>query len=347
MSAARPDLSRTEQPLLTVASVGGYLLERGLIGSDETLEATELGGGVSNVVIAVESDAFRGVVKQSLPRLRVADEWLAKRERVLNEAEALELLGRITPSRVPRVIDVDEERLVVTLERAPDGWRDWKKQLLAEQIDPSVVAALGQLLAAWHAGTCEPGAVPSSLDDPEAFDQLRVDPFYRTLASRRPEVADIVDHYADAMLATRRCLVHGDFSPKNVMVAPDGAAAGIWVLDMEVAHIGDPVFDLAFMLAHLMLKTLHLPSRRESLGACIAAFWDAYATAIPDDLVTDTRYALGHAGCIVMARVDGKSPAEYLTTSEQDSARELGRRLTADPPQSIAGALTILGRVRS
>lgn len=344
----------TEPMLLSTGSVGRYLRDRGLIESDDDIEAVELGGGVSNVVIAVRSqsshessDAFRAVVKQSLPRLRVADEWLAKRERVLNEARALDLLGQLTPGRIPRVLDVDPGEYVVTIERAPDDWCDWKRLLLAGHVDARVAGDLGRLLAGWHAGTSGAGAVPPELDDPEAFEQLRVDPFYRTIAARRTEVAAVVERYADEMLATRRCLVHGDYSPKNVMVPAGGAHDGLWVLDLEVAHLGDPVFDLAFMVAHLTLKAIHMPAHLAALRACVTAFWDGYVAEMPDHLASTPQYVLGHVGCILMARVDGKSPAEYLTQRDRDTARELGRLLAEEPRDDVAQAWEILERVRS
>lgn len=333
--------------LLSVQTVGAFLRGRGLIEARATVEATELGGGVSNVVLDVRADGSRFVVKQSLPRLRVADEWLAKRERVLNEAQALDLLGRLTPGRVPRVIDVDPQELVVTLERAPDGWSDWKGQLLARRVDPLIAGHLGGLLASWHVSTSSAGEIPKGLDDPEAFEQLRVDPFYRTIARRRPEVASIVDGYAASMRSSRRCLVHGDFSPKNVMVPGPAGRPGLWVLDLEVAHIGDPVFDPAFMLAHLALKSVHLPDVAEDLRLCATSFWEAYADSATGEVASPAARVLGHTGCILMARADGKSPAEYLTSSEREIVRVVGRRLAEEPPAAIDEAWRVLDEVAS
>ncbi len=330
--------------LLTDATVGAYLRRRGVVTADASLRATELSGGVSNITIAVHGDSFDVVVKQALGRLRVADEWLATRERILNEGRALDVTGRLTPGRVPRVIDVDPDAFAMTIEHAPGTWVCWKQELLAHRIDEAVAARLGRILAAWHAGTSEPEAFPQLVGDREAFDQLRVDPFYRTVMARLPDVASDVERYAETMLATRRCLVHGDFSPKNVLIDPDGD--GVWVIDLEVAHIGDPAFDLAFLLTHLTLKAIHAPSMSDGLGRCAAAFWDNYVNAAPD-VVSEAPYVLGHVGCVMMARVDGKSPAEYLTAEGRETARAIGRRLAESPPASIAEAWRILESVRS
>ena len=78
-----------------------------MLPAGDSIRVEELGGGVSNVVLAVSWEDKRVVVKQALPRLRVEDEWLAKRERAVNEARALQLAARITPGRVPALLDVD------------------------------------------------------------------------------------------------------------------------------------------------------------------------------------------------------------------------------------------------
>lgn len=302
----------------------------------DEIEAAELAGGVSNIVIGVHSPGFRGVVKQALPRLRVPDEWLAKQERVLNEAASLDVTVRLTPGHVPHIIDVDPDRFVVTIEHAPEGWHTWKEDLLAGHADARVAARLGGILADWHLGTSSPGSVPPQLDDRESFEQLRVDPYYRTVMARVPEMANVVGSHVDRMLATRTCLVHGDFSPKNILVGP--AAERTWVIDHEVAHLGDPAFDLAFMLTHLMLKSIHVPTISGDLRACALAFWDSYRTATPAGHDHDAAYVLGHMGCLMLARVEGKSPAEYLLPVERDTARAAGKRLLCEPPDDIEQA---------
>ena len=139
------------------------------------------------------------------------------------------------------------------------------------------------------------------------------------------------------MEATHVCLVHGDYSPKNVLVGD-----GMWVIDFEVAHFGDPVFDVAYMLNHLLLKLLHLPGSAPALESSAACFWEAYASRVQDALLPETQYLLGHVGALMVARVDGKSPVEYLTRDEQDLARQLGSVLLLDPPQSLNEALVMV-----
>jgi aminoglycoside phosphotransferase (APT) family kinase protein len=333
-----PDLrnqSNSEPPgLLSADTVVNYLQRRGLASTDDDVQAWTLGGGVSNIVIAAHTASRRVVVKQSLPQLRVADEWLAKRERALTEAAALRWAATLTPDTVPAVYDVDAGAYAITIAHAPADWHDWKQMLLKGDIDSAIAARLGEVLATWHGATGKAQAAASGFDDAEAFDQLRVDPYYRAIMARHPGLAPEIAGYVDRMQSTHRCIVHGDYSPKNVLVGADG----LWVIDFEVAHLGDPAFDLAFMHNHLLLKAIHRPADIDVLEDCARAFWDAYRARVPAGFAGPTSYVLGHVGCLMLARVDGKSPAEYLSPQEQATARALSITLLEAPPMVLGEA---------
>jgi 5-methylthioribose kinase len=318
--------------LLDSSTVGAFLAERGLVEDAAAVKARPLSGGVSNVVLAVECGEWRGVVKQALPRLRVADEWVATQERALTEADALRLAADLTPGAVPAVLDVDEGAYAIVIAAAPDGWVNWKDELLRGAVDVAIGERLGAILAAWHRGTHE-GSSAWRLAGTDAFEQLRVDPYHRTVMRRRPELAEPIGEVVEQMLATRSCLVHGDFSPKNVLVGP----ADLWVLDFEVAHVGDPAFDLGFMLNHLLLKSIHRPADAARYYGCAHAFLAEYANGVPGELLPPLEYVLAHVGCLALARVDGKSPAEYLTAEERETARRVGEELLTSPPASLEG----------
>lgn len=305
------------------------------MGPNDAVHADQLGGGVSNVVLLAQSGELRLVVKQSLPRLLVTEEWLAKRERIVTEAASLELALLLTPGACPAVVDVDADAYVIAIEAAPPDWRSWKDALLVGDADPQVATRLGEILSTWHHETAGAAEVRDRFDDYTAFDQLRVDPYYRTIARRHPDLASRIEHTIDAMLARRDCLVHADFSPKNVLVGP----SGLWVIDHECAHFGDPAFDVAFLLNHLLLKTIHRPGTATDYSDCAQAFVAAYGIRPPG--------VTAHLGCQLLARVDGKSPAEYLDESEKELARATAIRLIRDPPSDPIEAWAVLDSVRS
>src|SRR5262245_5077530 len=203
--------------LLSPATAGAYLRTRNILPRGP-FQVEEFGGGVSNVVLAVSWGGGRVVVKQALPRLRVEEEWLAKQERAINEARALELAGMITPGRVPAVLDVDSELCALTVAAAPAEWTTWKHRLLGGEADESVASELGALLAAWHGATFRDDELARSYGDYEVFEQLRVDPFYRSVARRATALADAIEGFVERMGENRVCAVHGDYSPKNVLL---------------------------------------------------------------------------------------------------------------------------------
>lgn len=322
--------------LLSALTVGDYLRDRGVIDSSPD-RVEELSGGVSNVVLGVRASGRNLVIKQSLERLRVAEEWLAPRDRILAEAAALQVVEGLMDDAAPSVIDIDPVRMTLTMERAGEGWSDWKSQLLSGRIDATVASQLGLLLATVHHGTRDaqlPREIPA---DKGSFEILRLQPYHATVAERVPEVASAVKDVIERLRSRSECLVHGDFSPKNILVGPSGRA---WMIDFEVAHRGDPLFDVAFLLTHLWMKAIHHPTDA-------ARFWDAsqvflrrYSAQLHPHGVDD-RDLLAQVGCLLLARVHGKSPADYLTARDRGEVDQLGKailmgriRTTADVGES-------------
>lgn len=326
-----------EHQLFDSDTVVDYLARRGLL-NEQNPSVSELSGGVSNAVIAVGDGPGGVVVKQALAQLRVAEQWTAPRRRVLLEARALQLLHDLTPHAVPRVVHIDEESLTIVIDRAPSAWRNWRGELLHGRVDPDVARQLGMILRTWHDRT-GPGGItlePSAIaDGRQAFEALRVEPFYRSVARRVPAVAAVLTSIVEEMETRQHVLVHGDFTPKNVLVAPDGSR--LWVVDLEVAHLGDPLFDVASMLAHLQLKAIALPESASRFDRQTTAFLRAYAA--PSGFDADDPYLLAHIGALLLARVHGKSPASYLSEAGREHADRLGRAMVLGDVHTIPEAI--------
>lgn len=294
------------------------------------LTRRRMSGGVSSSVWAVEGPTEGVVVKQALSKLRVEADWRADPGRSMTEGRALVVLGAITPERVPRLLASDADSFVLVIERAPRTAASWRDRLLAAPADPGVGAVLGITLAAWHRATWLPwdGAAAFAAGE-RAFEQLRLVPFYDAVAGSDPELADVVDACAAALRETRLCLVHGDVSPKNVLV-DDGF---LWVIDPEVAHIGDPVFDVAFMGAHLALAAIARSEYAASIGATWNAFFGAYLENSP---AVDVDARLGrNMACLLLARADGVSPEPGLGAGGIERARRVARDLLRGTDWSI------------
>lgn len=306
---------------LDAVGVLDHLRERGFDLAPDSVVAP-LPGGVSGEVFIVRSGADRWVVKQPLAQLRVATAWFAKPERAATEAAAMEVLGDLTPANVPQLLDFDDGRLVIVMTAAPPDWKQWKESLLAETIGRSAIlqlaVGLGGVLGAWHRDTWGVGAIAARFDDDEAFEQLRVDPFLRVTQQTHPDLPSLAI-CIEELATVRQCLVHGDFSPKNVLWSD----AGFWVLDFEVARFGAAVFDPAMLVAHLAAKAIHQPERARLLRDAGDRFVATYASTVGTaDALTNVAW---HTAAILLARIDGRSPVGYLSERGQRRARIIAR----------------------
>jgi 5-methylthioribose kinase len=317
--------------MLDAGNVTAYLVARGVVPATAELTVEELGGGVSGTVLAVRGRGIALVVKQALPRLKVADEWFAPARRTDTEAAALRLAARLVPGHVPPVVDSDAGEHALVLQHAPPGWRNWQAELLAGRPHVDAGTWAGETLGRLHAATAGDAGVAAAFADHEAFRQLRLDPYYGTVMERLPQLAAALEPLVEQLRSARICLVHGDYAPKNMLLGRDGA----WLLDAEVAHVGDPVFDLAFFLAFPLLTAIQKPELAESCSRLVAAFSAAYARRA-GAIQPPAHSVAVHTGAMLLARTDGRSPASFLSSSAVRRARALGKRLLLDPTPDIA-----------
>jgi len=309
--------------LLDEHTVIPYLIEKKVIKENENPLVEVLTGGVSNVVLAVTTNTQKLVLKQALAELKVAEKWQADQRRAITEAKALQLFHSITPAQVPNLVFLDEERFILVLERVTIGSTVWKTDLLAGVINPDIATQLGKTLRIWH----DYGRVNlRNLDlfaEDELFEQLRIDPFYRFVAAKNNAISGQINDLISDLQTNKTSIVHGDFSPKNFMVTPTNQ---IYVLDFEVTHIGNPVFDLAFVLAHLLCKHIHAPDKvaAKLIKACADNFLSAYSIEnLPPKSATEMKKLAWHVALIALARVEGKSPVNYLDLTQQKNIVEL------------------------
>lgn len=335
--------------LLTPENALGYLGDTGRLDSIEGAAAKALAWGVSNLVLRItprEGPAF--VLKQSRPQLRTPDPWFSRLDRVWREVAAMRTLGPLLPQGVvPQILFEDRDNFLFAMEAAPADHVVWKQRLLDGCDEPHIAEFLGACLAALHRETALRDDLRQQFGDTEVFVQLRVDPFYRRVAEIAGDARPALDRMLDEMSATATCLVHADFSPKNVLVA----GPQIVLVDFETAHYGDPAFDLGFFLSHLLLKTIKHRARFAAFADLTTTFWRSYLAGLqpladqrpfaPDDI---HRRALQHlAGCM-WARIDGVSKIDYLPEPrEHDLVRRFCRSLLLDPPPDWPRTLDRLG----
>jgi 5-methylthioribose kinase len=328
--------------------LAAVLQRHGYLATGESIQIELLGGGVSNHVLRVTTPRQTLVVKQALPKLRVEMEWYADQERIWRERDYLLLVGQWFPGAVPAVLFSDEEAYMLAISEVTKATL-WKQILMSGRCDRSTAVRAGGLLAQIHSRSYGdpvvaaqfPRKTPRSAD---SFEQLRVDPYLRTVARRHPDLAPVIDEVISQMEAHPLALVHGDYSPKNIFVRDSGAAAGdLILLDAEVAHWGDPTFDVAFCLNHFLLKAIYHRGRGIPFVDGAHTFWQQYqAVARPVDLSASVAQRLGgQLAALFLARIDGKSPVEYLmgNAPKQALVRQIARSVLA---QRLAPAVDLL-----
>ncbi len=300
------------------------------------LHLESLGGGVSNHVLLVRAPGLHCVFKQSLERLRVEQEWLCRRDRIFRESQIMRALAALLPpGSVPAILLEDRENFLFAMEAAPEHAQPWKSPLLKGEVDLNHAARAGQLLGTWIRESAQHPQWRSAYGDQTVFHELRVDPYYRSTAARHPSLAAHFDTLIQESAQRRVSLVHGDFSPKNLLVTDHS----MMVIDWEVVHWGDPSFDAAFLTNHLLLKAFHFPESRSAYAAAASAFWSTLLETTGTDQPWMEPAAMRHLGCLLLARIDGKSPAEYLTAeSVRAQVRKAARQLILTPPASSADA---------
>ena len=116
-------------------------------------------------------------------------------------------------------------------------------------------------------------------------------------------------------------------------------SGGLILLDFECAHAGDAAFDLGFFLSHLLLKTIRAAATIDSLPRATSALTPCSGRAYLDrrGLETAARSelvgrAILHVAACVLARVDGKSPVEYLDATGQAIARSFAGEALLNGP---------------
>lgn len=297
-----------------------------LLGPGEPYRVEKLGGGVSCDVLVVEAGGRAFCVKRALARLRVEADWHAPVERAEAEVAWFRLVAGIDPALVPQVLAEDRAWHVFAMHYLPPETHPlWKAQLAAGQVDPDFAAQVGAALARIHGATACIGDIAAQFANHEQFFALRLEPYLLFTAARHEDVGPRIRELAQSIAASRIALMHGDVSPKNILRGPEGPV----FLDAETACIGDPAFDLAFCLNHLLLKCVWHP---EHSGACLESFArlkDAYLSRVDWELRGDVeRRTAALLPALLLARIDGKSPVEYLTTErDKDFVRSTAKYL--------------------
>jgi len=316
------------------------LRDMGLLEAGQTVSGEQLTGGVASDIWRVEAGGITVCVKRALEQLKVSQQWRVPTDRNAYEVAWFEVVAGIAPQAVPRILGHDPVAGVFVMEYFPAQYYPvWKAQLRDGVVVQETIVALAEVLVQIHAATAGDPQIADRFSTDELFYSLRLEPYFYATAQSHPELASQLAGLAEMVGDNKRALVHGDFSPKNILVGERGPI----ILDAECAWYGDPAFDLAFCLNHLLLKGIWNPPARAALAEGASLLYESYLKQVswepPAELAARAAAILPG---LMLARIDGKSPAEYIVEeSDKVQVREFARRFLLQrtcSPQEIVTA---------
>ena len=317
-----------------------YLQRTGRIASGEQPRIAILQGGVSNRTVWVERESGEAwVLKQALAKLRVPVDWFSSPERIHREALGLEWLARLAPpGSIAPLLFEDRERYLLAMQAVPEPHANWKTVLLGGTVCADHVRQFATLLAAIHREAHGRADLAEVFGDRAFFESLRLEPYYGYSAQHAPAAAAFLDSLIRETLDCRITLVHGDYSPKNVLIHQDRLV----LLDHEVIHFGDPAFDLGFSLTHFLSKAHRLPALRREFASAALEYWRVYSEALgaPEWAADLEPRAVRHTLACLLARAVGRSPLEYLSPAERIRQRDVVLRFIPSVPATIADLIS-------
>jgi 5-methylthioribose kinase len=310
-----------------------YLAQRGLMTPDEQVTIQVLAGGVSNRTVYVCCDRGQYVLKQALSKLRVAVDWFSDPRRIHQEAMGLQALGSLVPLATPLLLFEDPTQYLLAMSAVPQPHENWKTMLLRDGPDPKHVQCFALLLATIHQGSFQQrDALAPKFADRSFFESLRIEPYYQYTASQVPQAAPFLDELITETRATSLALVHGDYSPKNVLIQ-DGK---LILLDHEVIHWGDPAFDIGFSTTHLLSKAHHCADRRDKFVRAAEVYWDCYHRYLDVPWARQIEDAsVKHTLACLLARCRGRSPLEYLDERQRAHQADIVVDMMQGPPATM------------
>lgn len=320
---------------MTPEFISGLLQKLGIADSSENPLIEPLTGGVSSGIFKVTVRAGTYCVKQALPKLKVEKDWSVPTDRVFSEIAWLQTADRIVSGHVPKVLGVDRSAGAFVMEFLDTQFHhNWKTLLLDGIVEAAAGRQVASVLGQLHAATAGDHEIEKQFSNRSNFYLLRLEPYLVEAAMQNPDLADELIAIVHSVQKHPLALVHGDVSPKNIFLGPEGAI----FLDAECACFGDPAFDVAFLLNHVLLKSALMPEHRDALLRTFEAICIEYMDHVSWEPKheLDKRIAQLLPG-LLLARVDGKSPVEYLSGAQRSLVRKFARDNLRYPSETLYG----------
>jgi aminoglycoside phosphotransferase (APT) family kinase protein len=305
----------------------------GFVSAGEGVSGTPLQGGVSSDIWRLRVGDRQVCAKRALARLKVEKEWLASQSRHVSEVMWLRQVSLFAPRSVPQILGHDPSSGIIVMEfLEPEDFPVWKSLLRQGDVRLDVIEAIAGLLVRVHAVTSRAAHLAERFDN-DLFHQLRLTPYFFSLIDQHPDLGPVLTEMVGGIDQNRKAMTHGDFSPKNILIGPDGPV----VLDAECAGWSDPAFDLAFCLNHLLLKSVWIPSAATGFRKGFERFSSVYLSGVDWEAPAELEMRAARLlAALLLARIDGKSPVEYIgCAADQEMVRGFARGLLLKPEATL------------
>ena len=320
--------------VLTPEAICETIRSMGLLPDGEQCVCEPLSGGVSSDIWRITIGREQYCLKRALPRLRVAQLWEAPVERNRFEWQWFRVAGTVCPESVPKLVSHDPQAgLFVMGYLDPAKYPPWKIQLRDGLVHEDTAERVAKRLAQIHAATAGSEELARQFATDDSFYAIRLEPYLVATGRVHPDLANRLNALVATTASTKRALVHGDISPKNILV---GAQGPIFI-DAECAWYGDPAFDAAFCLNHLLLKCLWRPQHSKAFLASFDRFAATYLKGVCWESRASIEARVAHLlPALFLARIDGKSTIEYVTSErDKNRVRDIARPLILRPTDDL------------
>ena len=319
--------------------VSDLLIDLGLVNNITQIHSIEpLTGGVASDVVLVQTNQQKYCVKFALPKMRVEADWFAPIYRNLSEYEWLKLAEKIIPDNTPKMFGFSKKMGGFAMEYVGgDDCFVWKEKLFKFPPDISIAEKVGKTFGKVQSHTGREDFDSSAFQKKDVFFHMRIEPYILYTGSNHPDLKPIFDEMARNLSDTNHTVVHGDVSPKNILVKSGEPI----LIDAECATMGDPAFDVAFCLNHFFLKAVFSPNFKGELEQAAKSFFENYFEFVHwEDKQEFNQRVAKLLPMLGLARVDGKSPVEYLNPDQQQAVRHMVIPLIKAPHNSILSTIS-------
>ncbi len=315
-------------------------VEFGLLNKNSSFDCRKITDGVSSDIWYVNSDEIEFCVKRALSKLAVKEDWFASIERNNFEANYFNVCKKVLPTSFPKILGHDEKKYILAMEWFNENnYILWKKKLLKKEISFSDAENIAYILAKIHSSFFNKKEYEKKFLNDKTFFDIRIEPYIIFSSKSYPEYKSKFLDAANSLKINKSTLIHGDFSPKNILIGKKSPV----ILDAETACWGDGIFDLAFCCNHLILKSILNRDKNKTYIMALDKFINKYLTNLEIDKKNDfvIRF-LNLIPILMLARVDGKSPVEYFNKSQKEHVRFIGKALLENPVTNLPELFNIL-----